>query len=303
MAADLSTVRYTIQVDCVSASVDTDVQELVGNLNRSLGTSATPSRPLPGLGYNHAAQLVTEGNVCKALVMWGGQHDAPHVYAIGREAYDSPAVYEALQRAYNGAWRPSRLDLALDLWDADAFDLVVPQFIAYATKRDITLGQMGDWIRGKGRTLYVGAKASRSLIRIYEFDACHGYGAPCRIELQLRPRSKGRIELAARSPADLLYSADAINVALSTLGMDVPQGTALSPGARPPDDLDRKLNWLAMQALPSMLKVLATVGGDPVGLLDAIMARAAEIETQRALCRDAALWHTSGEVTQGEADA
>lgn len=285
MAHDLSTVRHTIQVDCVSASVDTSIQDLCTRLNELLGTSAHPGRPLPGLGYNHAAQLLTEGNVCKALVMWGGQHDSPHVYAIGREAYDSPAVYEALQQAYKGLWRPSRLDLALDLWDDQAFDLVVPQFIAYATKRDITLGQMGDWVRGKSRTLYVGAKASRALVRVYEFNACHGYGAPCRIELQLRPRTKGREELAARSPADLLYSSDAVNVVISTLGMDIPQGQALSPGARPPDDLDRKLNWLAMQALPSMLRVLATVGGDPVGLLDAIMTRAAEIEAQRAFMR------------------
>lgn len=62
----------------------------------------------------------------------------------------------------------------------------------------------------------------------------------------------------------------------------------MSPGTRPPTDIERKLNWLALQALPSMLQVLATVGGDPVGLLAAIMDRKEEIDRQRAMCRGSA---------------
>jgi hypothetical protein len=305
MALDtLSTVPYSISVDCVSATVHDDVEALCSRLGTLLGTSPFPGRPLPGLGYAHAAQLQQASGHTRALLMHGGQHDKPHVYAIGKEAYDSPALYEALQTAYAGRWLPSRLDLALDLDHPEAFDLVVPQFIAAATRRDMTLSQMGDWIRGKGRTLYVGARSSRSLIRVYEFNACHGYGPPCRIELQIRPKSSTREFIATRTPTELLYSSDVINVVVTGLDLDLEvEAGPLSPGARPPSDLDRKLNWLALQALPSLLKVLAEVGGDPVGLLDAIMARKAEIEAQRALCRSATSWHTPSELTHSETDA
>jgi hypothetical protein len=288
---ELGTVPYSVTVDCVSATVDAPVESLVHRLNKILGTEAQPGRPLPGLGYVRAAELRTPGNVRMALVMWGGQHDKPHVYAIGKEEYDSPALYAALRHAYTGRWSPSRLDLALDLDHPEAFDLVVPHFIAAADRRDMKLSQMGDWHRGKERTLYVGARTSRAYVRIYEFNACHGYGPPCRIELQLRPKSNTRQHIAERTPTELLYSSDVINAVITTLGLDLGcQAEALSPGARPPADLERKLNWLASQALPSMLQILAHVGGDPVGLLDAIMARASEIEAQRALMRSHEPW-------------
>jgi hypothetical protein len=282
----LATVPHSVTVDCVSATVDCPVESLVHRLNDQLRTEAYPGRPLPGLGYAHAAELRTAGNIRLALVMWGGQHVKPHVYAIGKEEYDSPALYAALKHSYTGRWFPSRLDLALDLDHPEAFDLVAAQFTAAAVRRDMKLSQMGDWHRGKERTLYVGARSSRAYVRVYEFNACHGYGPPCRIELQLRPKSSAREFIATATPVDLLYSSDVINAVISTLGLDLKaDALALSPGARPPADLERKLNWLAVQALPSMLKILSHVGGDPVGLLDAIMARAAEIEAQRNALR------------------
>jgi hypothetical protein len=299
---DLRSVSHSVTVDCISATVDAQPDFLVRNLGQLLGTSPVPGRPLPGLGYAHAAQLVTEGNVCKALVMSGGTHSKPHVYAIGREAYDSPAVYRALRDGWNGQWLPSRIDVALDLDHAEAFDLVVPEFIAAAVRRDMTLSQMGDWHRGKGRTLYIGARSSRTLVRVYEFHDCHGYGVPCRIELQLRPRTSARQVIAETSPHDLVYSSDVVNAVITGLGLELEASAiTLNPGARPPAELDRKLNWLAMQALPSLLKVLAHVGGDPVGLLEAIMNRASEIEAQRALCRGGAMCNTPPEVTHREA--
>jgi hypothetical protein len=303
MALDtLSTVPYRVSVDCVSATVNDEPEALCRTLNELLGTSPFAGRPLPGLGYAHAAALTTESNHVRALLMHGGQHDKPHVYAIGKEAYDSPALYEALRGSYEGRWLPSRLDLALDLDHPEAFDLVVPQFIAAADRRDMKLGQMGDWHRGQGRTLYVGAKSSRTLIRVYEFNACHGYGVPCRIELQLRPKSTTRDFIATRTPTELLYSSEVINAVISGLGLDLPADAGpLAPGARPPSDLDRKLNWLALQALPSLLQLLADEGGDPVAVLDRIMARKAEIEAQRALCRGVTPWHTPSEVQQTEA--
>jgi hypothetical protein len=284
---NLATLHRSISCDAISATVDAPLESLVHRLNVALGTTAIPGRPLPGMAYEHAAQLVNPDTLKpRALVMSGSHHAKPHVYAIGVEAYDSPAVYEAIRHHYTDRWTPARLDLALDLWHPEAFDLVVPQFIAYATRRDITLGHMGDWTRNKARTLYVGAKASRQLVRVYEFKQHHGYGADCRIELQLRPKSSNKAFVASRTAVELLYSADIINTVLSTLGLDIPQAHPMSPGARPPADLERKLNWLAAQALPSMLQVLASVGGDPVGLLTAIMDRKAELDRQRDMCRN-----------------
>lgn len=286
---NLATMHRSISCDAISATVDAPLESLVHRLNAHLGTTAIPGRPLPGMAFEHAAQLVNPDTLApRALVMSGSHHSKPHVYAIGTEKYDSPAVYEAITHHYTDRWTPARLDLALDFWHPEAFDLVVPQFIAYATRRDITLGHMGDWTRNKARTLYVGAKSSRQLIRVYEYKQHHGHGADCRIELQLRPKSTNKAFVASRTPVELLYSADAINCVVSTLGLDIPQAHPMSPGTRPPADLDRKLNWLAAQALPSMLQVLASVGGDPVGLLTAIMERKAEIDRQREMCRGSA---------------
>lgn len=288
----LATMHRSISCDGVSATVDEPLERLVSRLNAKLGTVAIPGRPLPGLAYEHAAQLVNPDTYApRALVMSGSHHVKPHVYAMGTEAYDSPALYEAVTDLYPDRWSPARLDLALDFWHPDAFDLVVPQFIAYATRRNITLGQMGDWIRGKARTLYVGSKASRQLIRVYEYKACHGHGAECRIELQLRPKSTNKAFVASRAPVELLYSADAINCAVTTLGLDIPTAHPMSPGTRPPQDVERKLNWLATQCLPAIEAVLVHVGGDPVGLLDAIISRKAELDRLRELARSP--WSTS----------
>lgn len=286
---NLAMMHRTISCDAISATVDAPLENLVHRLNAHLGTTAIPGRPLPGMAFEHAAQLVNPTTLApRALVMSGSHHAKPHVYAIGTDKYDSPAVYEAVRHHYTDRWTPARLDLALDLWHPEAFDLVVPQFIAYATKRDITLGHMGDWTRGKARTLYVGAKASRQLIRVYEYKQHHGHGAECRIELQIRPKSSNKQHVAAMMPAQLLYASDAINTVLTTLGLDIPEAHPMSPGTRPPADLERKLNWLAAQALPAMLQVLASVGGDPVGLLTAIMDRKAELDRQREMCTGSA---------------
>lgn len=295
---NLATLRRTIACDAISATVDAPLESLVHRLNAALGTTAVPGRPLPGMAYEHAAQLVNPNTLQpRALVMSGSHHAKPHVYAIGTEKFDSPAVYDAIRHHYTDRWTPARLDLALDLWHPEAFDLVVPQFIAYATRRDVTLGHMGDWTRNKARTLYVGAKSSRTLIRVYEYKQHHGHGADCRIELQLRPKSTLKQYVATCTPEQLLFASDAINTVLTTLGLDIPEAQPMSPGTRPPADLERKLNWLAAQALPSMLQVLASVGGDPVGLLTAIMDRKAELDRQRDMCRNHAPGSTDPETT------
>lgn len=294
---NLASMRRTISCDCISATVDSPLENLVHRLNTKLGTTAIPGRPLPGMAYQHAASLVNPDTLApRALVMSGSHHAKPHVYAIGTNAYDSPGLYQAITDLYTDRWTPARLDLALDLWHPEAFDLVVPQFIGYATKHEITLSHVGDWTRGRTRTLYVGAKSSRTLIRIYEYKQHHGHGADCRIELQLRPKSTQKAHVASLRPDQLLYASDAINTVLTTLGLDIPEAHPMSPGSRPPDDIDRKLNWLATQCLPSLEAVLVHVGGDPVGLLDAILARKAELEQQKELTRDRSTWNTTGHV-------
>ena len=250
----------TLSIDALTSSVDMPLAELVAVLNGALGTTERPARTLPGMGYQHAAELVNPETLARrALVMYGAAHTRPLVYAMGVEDYDSPALYDALTRHCTPYWTPSRIDVALDFYEAPAFDVLAGHLIDLAKSRGIKLNTQGDWIRGEGRTLYVGARTSAMMLRLYEFRAHHGYGPPVRLELEIKAKPAHRLRIAAMAPGELLRMSPIAHETLKRIGIDG-ERTPMSPGARPRQSLDRDVSFLARQAWPALLRLVAHYG-------------------------------------------
>lgn len=81
---------------------------------------------------------------------------------------------------------------------------------------------MGDWIRGEGRTLYIGSKTSPVQLMIYEKGFEQGGLAPrdwVRLEVKVRPKREHRSAVSRWEPEDA-FGASWVPDALKCLGWD-----------------------------------------------------------------------------------
>jgi hypothetical protein len=272
-----------ILCDALSASVDMDPNALIGALNVAMGTTHIPGRPLPGRGYSHAAELVNPDTLApRALVMSGDRHAKPHVFAEGVESYDTPALYEALRTRCPGLWTPSRLDVAVDFDGADTFDEIAAVALALADRRGVDISQMGDWHRGRTRTLALGSRASAFYLRIYEFRQKHGWGYEVRFELEVKVKPAHRLRIASMSLADIIGLHGLSAEILREIGVDI-QRAPLHQERRPPSTLESDLAWLSSQCWPAMCRVVSAHGGDIAAAWGAIATHRDETAHVREL--------------------
>jgi hypothetical protein len=283
----LTNVPRKLSVDAVTASVDLPLERLVSVLNRALATTEIPGRvPGRGYGYQHAVALVNPNTLAhRALVMHGSAHSKPCALAEGTEKAAAPDLYQALVDHCHGLWLPSRLDVALDFDHDQAFDILAGDLIAIATRRGLALDQRGDWTRGTARTLYVGSRQSPFYLRLYEYRAKHGYGFPCRLELEIKVKPKHRAAIAAKSPWELLHLAPVVHELLVAIGLDM-ETHPLSPGQRPPQSVERDTAFLANTAWPALTRLIAHHHGDPLAAIAAIADHRTETERTRELLRE-----------------
>lgn len=292
----------SLSIDAVTASVDTDVNDLMRTLNAALGTTALPCRPLRGMGYSHAAELVNPDTLKRrAVIQYGDAHSKPNVVAEGTESYDAPAVYEALCVHYAGRWYPSRLDPALDFHDEGAFDEAAAILLAFAKERGVTIDQRGDWERGKARTLYLYSRTSNFYVRLYEYRAKHGYGPHCRLEVEVKLKGRTRREaLAATPPWEMLSMCTATHrLLVDALDLDL-QRIVLTEGPRPPTSVQRDLAFLASTAYPALMRIIAHHSGAIEAAIASVLEYRTETDRLRALLKADPLCDTPGEVTHPE---
>lgn len=282
----LKATRRTLSIDAVTASVDVPVQTLTDTLAATLGASVYPCRPLRGMGYSHAAELVhpdTLGRRC--VIQYGEAHSKPNVVAEGTHEYDAPALYEALCLHFAGLWSPSRLDAALDFHDSpQAFDILARLLLDFAAQRGITIDQRGDWERGIKRTLYLYSRESRFYVRLYEYKEHHGHGPDCRLELETKlKRAAERLALTNRTPLEMLAMCPAtfeVVQALDLLSERIP----VTPGPRPPSSIERDKAFLASTAAPALLRLIAHhAGAIEAAVLDLLTYRDETARTRRLL--------------------
>lgn len=288
--------RKTISIDAVTATVDLPVQTLSNRLAAALGGTVQPCRPLRGMGYSHAAELVhpdTMGRRC--VIQYGSAHTKPNVVAEGTESYDAPALYETLCQNFAGKWLPSRLDPALDIHQDDAFDLVSPMLLEFAKSRGVTIDQRGDWERGHGRTLYLYSRESAFYVRLYEYRAHHGYGPPCRLEVEIKLKAKHRERLATLAPWEMLSLCPASQHVLNEIGVELPR-LVLTAGPRPPSSVERDKAFLARTAWPALNRMIGHHLGDiEAAVLDVALYREQSAEIRAVLTGRKPFCHTSAE--------
>lgn len=151
-------------------------------------------------GYSFGGQFVRGSSVVCRL-SWGGQ---PGVN-VTATSDNAPALSEAL-RELRIPHSPTRIDTALDWEEEGLFESLSGGLIAFAQERRLAIMQVGDWIRGEGRTLYIGSKDSAVRLVLYEKGAeqgCTHRPNWVRLEARIRPKGDARALAMTFDPMDV----------------------------------------------------------------------------------------------------
>ena len=286
MTHPLKTTRKALSFDAVTATVHVPVQTLADTLAKHFSGTLQPCRPLRGMGYSHAAEIVhpdTMGRRC--VVQHGEAHTHPNCVAEGTHEYDAPGLYDALQQHFADVWYPTRLDPALDFYDApDAFDILSQQLLAFCARKNLKPDYRGDWLNGHGRTLYVYSRESRFYVRLYQYKQYHGHGPDCRLELEVKLKGRElRHRLTKLGPVDILSMCPATFEIVQALDLR-DERIPVTPGPRPPNSLERDKAFLSSTAYPALARLIAHhAGAIEAAILDVLAYREETERTKRLL--------------------
>lgn len=167
-------------------------------------------------GYTNGGAVI-RGDRILCHVCWGGQTGVN----CKTTSDESPVLAQAL-RDFGRAHLPTRLDSCVDWCEEGLYDSLSAELIRYATENRLGIDQQGDWVRGEGRTLYVGSKHSPVRICLYEKGYQQGGDAPLdwvRLEVRLRPNREWRVAVSTWE-ADTVFCAGWVPNALEALGWD-----------------------------------------------------------------------------------
>lgn len=194
--------------DYYQASVETSPDHVIGALHNMFPFSSVDVARATN-GYE-AARLIHRGDNKLALIQWGGNTgNAVQIRGTGENA---PACASAIRELWP-QHRLQRADVAEDYSEEGVWETMTDYGLYLATKHDLKVDQRGDWARndehGKGRTLYLGARQSRSFLRIYEKgkERAVRSGNDCidpnlvRAEAEIKPQNKQQgYQLATLEP-------------------------------------------------------------------------------------------------------
>lgn len=167
-------------------------------------------------GYTHGGAIV-RGDQTLCHVCWGGQ-----LGVNCKTTSDESPVLAAALAAFGKQHLPTRIDSCIDWVDEGLFDSLAAHLIEFAKGNRLALNQVGDWIRGEGRTLYVGSESSPVRLVIYEKGYEQGGDAPrdwVRMEARIRPKREHRAMVAGWD-ASMVFNAQWLPDALQALGWD-----------------------------------------------------------------------------------
>lgn len=174
---------------------------VVDQLAETLGDEVRAANPLHG--YRDAAEI-RRGDRRTTLVMWGGQNADVHAVATGEDAEPFADALRALSLRH----RVSRADVCVDVDAPGAFEALSGALRAIALQSGLSMQLWADPDRPeRGRTLYVGSRKSRGMVRLYEKGRKDDPSRPnwVRFEVELKPNEPElRAHLAALAPVDAL---------------------------------------------------------------------------------------------------
>lgn len=119
--------------------------------------------PAKNLNGYHFGGAIRRGDKTLVHLCWGGQ---PGVNCKATSD-DSESLALAL-KSFGHSHAPTRLDACEDWYEQGLFDVLSSKMIEYAKDKNLAINFQGDWVRGKGRTLYVGSSTSSVRLVLYE---------------------------------------------------------------------------------------------------------------------------------------
>lgn len=242
--------------DWYQATAHAADDELVGLLLAEYDISdVQPCTPVRPFDWGRA---IVRGGRELARVFGGGVNPHPHVLATGGEA---PALAGILRRYYPDTHYVSRADSCVDFAE-DAFDKLSALALEVADLAKLKTLHVGDFHRCEdGRSIYIGAPSSVARVRVYEKHKELGEVQPrIRVELQARPKKRGRLALAHAS-ADEAWGITswARNLAVQLGGLEVPRFAAGTVWAAP--DVERARDACVTQYGPTLRAWVEEAGG------------------------------------------
>lgn len=275
-----------ISLDYVLATVfGVDVEELVSHLAAELHLQPQTVRTFKDYrGYTSAVGLFLGGE--RQVTVQSGGQQRPLVIAPG-------PIAGATTRALKGFdHQCSRKDVAVDVMDEDAFDVIVKVAHSKAMAADIKTNQIGDWLTPgspKGRTFEVGHRRSPYYLRIYEHSKLHvGSEVNCRIEVEVKPeKSPGKLQLALLSPSEILGLSPFTLQLLREFGIQADQCRP-ARSRRHLTDLEVRTLHLAAQYGNTVRELLEHHHGDIGAVVSAILDAEQTLRDSKRRIREAA---------------
>lgn len=212
-----------IDFDAFAATIECDQGDMVDYLTYKFDLSESRGCP-PRYGYEQARQIY-RGDRILATVYWGSVAGGTHVRHEGDLA---SLLRQYLVEYYTSRkldMYPTRIDSRLDLFDEGLFDTMARCLTSYAEENGLKIGQMGDWVRGRERTLYIGSRQSELMVRLYEKGQREKLDPNwIRYEVEFKPKKRDQrvasLDLSAQDILNLRWSGDFLNsVGLSNTGI------------------------------------------------------------------------------------
>lgn len=245
--------------------------DMLSLLAQSAGLGAF-HRMNQGKGFHTFGERIgikNEDGIEWASVMWGGRQGDRVMVEVKGEA--TPKAVEAIRGAFQH--RCTRVDACADFDAPGAFEGLLKACTAIKAEHRLKGEKQGDWddFPELGRTLYLGARASVSRVRLYEKGKQPEYrhlDRPnwARIEVQVRPAKEAKSEFATLQPAEVWgASAWTRELAGKVLQEHVDPHPAGTTYRR--TELEARMEWMCRQYGSSLCELKELLGSwECVGL-------------------------------------
>jgi len=167
-------------------------------------------------GYTNGG-VIRRGDLVLCHLCWGGQAGVN----CKSTSEESPILADALRR-FGASHLPTRVDSCVDWREEFLFDSLSAELINFAERSRLSINQQGDWVRGEGRTIYIGSKDSPVRLVLYEKGYEQGGDAPrdwVRLEVRVRPKKEHRSAVAMWN-SEQAFCASWVSDAVKCLGWD-----------------------------------------------------------------------------------
>ena len=162
-------------------------------------------------------QNVSASKPAPIAELWFDGNSGIHGVATGSA---SPSALSDAFKTHFPEHNVTRADVCIDWLEEGLFDRMASNLQAFAIDNNISLSNQGDWVRGQGRTLYVGSRKSTTMLRLYE----KGYLVPggdrtwVRLEAVVRPAKKAKQKVAFWEASKFWGASRWLSKAMAQLG-------------------------------------------------------------------------------------